>query len=95
MKISVAQPAARWYKQEMELCEGDSLRIFVRLGGCESVQPGFSLGVMKDTPRTPALQQMVEGILFYMEEDNIWYLDNKALYIQFDELFDDVRFLVV
>ncbi|WP_274650539.1 HesB/YadR/YfhF family protein [Paenibacillus humicola] len=95
MKIVVAQPAARWYKQEMELCEGDSLRFFVRLGGHGSVQPGFSLGVMKDTPRSPALKQVVEGILFYIEEDNVWYLEEKELHVHYDESFEDIRYELV
>ncbi|GGG13874.1 HesB/YadR/YfhF family protein [Paenibacillus abyssi] len=95
MNIIVEQPAARWYKQEMSLSDGDSLRVFVRLGGCGSVQPGFSLGVMKETPRNPGLSQEVEGIVFYMEEDNLWYLDGRALHIRFDEQLDDIQFEVI
>ena len=33
---------------------------------------------MKDSPRKPAFKQVVEGIIFYLEEDNVWYLDNKS-----------------
>lgn len=95
MSLVVEQLAARWYKREMSLAEGDHLRIFVRLGGCGSVQPGFSLGVMKEYPRYPALREVVEGIVFYIEEDNLWYLDNKELRIQFDEKQDDIRMEVI
>ncbi|XEC92918.1 HesB/YadR/YfhF family protein [Paenibacillus tarimensis] len=91
MRLVVEDNAARWYKREMSLEEGDQVRIFVRLGGCGSVQPGFSLGLTKDTPRKPALQHAAEGILFYMEEDNLWYLDGRELYIVLDEDQDDIR----
>ncbi|WP_219837404.1 HesB/YadR/YfhF family protein [Paenibacillus sp. R14(2021)] len=90
MKLTVEQTAARWYIREMNLSDGDHLRIFVRLGGSGSVQPGFSLGVMKDVPRNPGLQEVVEGITFYMEADNLWYLEEKQLLIRFNELEDDI-----
>ncbi|GGD66141.1 HesB/YadR/YfhF family protein [Paenibacillus nasutitermitis] len=90
MRIVVEQPAALWYKREMSLTDGDSLKLFVRLGGCGSVQPGFSLGVIRDTPGNAALQHAVEGIVFYMEDDHLWYLDNKVLHIRYDEKLDDI-----
>lgn len=91
MRIVVEQPAAQWYKREMALTEGDFLKLFVRLGGSGSIQPGFSLGVTRDTPRNLGLHYSVEGIIFYMEEDNLWYLDNKELHISYDEQQDDIR----
>ena len=85
MRILVDEAAMRWYKEEMDLNGGDCLRVFVRLGGCGSVHSGFSLGIMKDNPSKPAISQESGGILFYMEEDNIWYLENNDLYIYYDE----------
>ncbi|WP_028558930.1 HesB/YadR/YfhF family protein [Paenibacillus pinihumi] len=90
MNLTVEPTAAQWYKQELLLEAGDALRIYVQLGGCGSVQPGFSLGVVKDTPRKPALQHEVDGILFYMEEDNLWYLDDKSLRISYGQQDDDI-----
>jgi uncharacterized protein YneR len=95
MRIVVEQAAARWYKREMSLVDGDDLRIFVRMGGCGSVVPGLSLGVMKDTPVSPALSEVVEGIRFYIEDDNVWYLDHRELHILFDEKHDDISLEVV
>lgn len=66
-EIAVEPPAAQWYKREMGLNDGDFVRIFVRLGGFETVKPGYSLGVMKDSPTNPALQTTVEGVTFYMD----------------------------
>lgn len=90
MRISVEQSAARWYIREMDLTDGDHVRIFVRLGGSGSVQPGYSLGVMKDVPRNPGVQDVVEGITFYMEADNLWFLEDKELFIRFLEQEDDI-----
>ncbi|WP_168119836.1 HesB/YadR/YfhF family protein [Paenibacillus sp. HB172176] len=83
MRIEVEEAAARWYKEEMGLTGGESLRVFVRLGGCGSVHSGLSLGITQDIPRKPAISQRCEGILFFMEEDNVWYLDNNDLHLYY------------
>lgn len=95
MKLTVEQAAARWYKEQMDLSDGDALRIFVRLGGCGSVHPGLSLGITKDTPRSAGLTHEIEGILFYMEEDNLWYLNDKELRISFDDRYVEISMKVV
>ena len=89
MKLSVEPNAARWYKEELGLSDGDQLRVFVRLGGCGSVQPGLSLGIMKDESRRPGLRQEAEGLVFFMEEDQLWYLDGKELHLRFDAEQDE------
>lgn len=94
MKLVVEQTAARWYKSEMELVDGDAVRIYVRLGGCGSVHPGLSLGVIKDTPRSMGISQEVDGIIYFIEEDNIWYLENKSLRISFDEKYEEIAMVV-
>jgi len=94
-EIAVELAAAQWYKQEMGLNDGDFVRIFVRLGGFETVKPGYSLGVMKDSPTNPALQTTVEGVTFFMEEANVWYLGEKKLHIEFDPGCEDIRMNIV
>jgi uncharacterized protein YneR len=90
MKLIVEQPAAEWYKEQMGLAEGDALRIYVRLGGCGSVHPGLSLGVIKEEPRKAGLSQTIDGVTYYIEEDNLWYLDNKTLTISFQEQYEEI-----
>ncbi|MGR7945242.1 MULTISPECIES: HesB/YadR/YfhF family protein [unclassified Paenibacillus] len=90
MNLVVEQAAARWYKEQMGLSDGDSLRIFVRLGGCGSVHPGLSLGITKEEPRNAGLKHLVEGITFYLEDDNLWYVDNKELRISFNEQYEEI-----
>ncbi|MGG1636893.1 hypothetical protein BK120_19035 [Paenibacillus sp. FSL A5-0031] len=94
MNLIVEQPAARWYKKEMGLSDGEAIRIYVRLGGCGSVHPGLSLGIMKDEPKTAGLRDVVEGITYFIEDDNLWYLDNKTLRISFDEKYEEIKMVV-
>ncbi|MWC27999.1 HesB/YadR/YfhF family protein [Paenibacillus sp. MMS18-CY102] len=94
MKINVEPAVAQWYIDEMGLKHGDQLHIFVRLGGCGSVQPGMSLGITKEPSEAPRLKQVSEGIEFYMLEDQLWYLENKSLSLQFNEKEEGVGFYV-
>lgn len=94
MKLIVEQPAASWYKSQMELQQGDHVRIYVRLGGCGSVHPGLSLGVMKDQPREIGLMEEVEGVNFYIEQDNLWYLEEKELTVSFDAPTEEIKMSV-
>ncbi|GFN31682.1 HesB/YadR/YfhF family protein [Paenibacillus xylaniclasticus] len=94
MKIKVDADVARWYINEMSLKPGDQMQIFVRLGGCGSVQPGMSLGITKEASNAPRLSQVREGIEFYMLEDQLWYLDNKDLELRFEENWEGVGFVV-
>ncbi|MFD0715456.1 HesB/YadR/YfhF family protein [Paenibacillus sp. GCM10027626] len=94
MKLVVEPEAASWYKRAMDLADGACLRIYVRLGGCGSVHPGLSLGIMEDVPRSPGLRTNVEGIEFYIEEENLWYLEQKDLRIAFDAQDEEIRMTV-
>ncbi len=45
MNLSVTKEAAQWYKNELNLQSGETLRLFVQYGGCSTVQKGLSLGI--------------------------------------------------
>ncbi|MCD8500581.1 MAG: HesB/YadR/YfhF family protein [Bacillaceae bacterium] len=77
MQLSISKGAANFYKKQMELSEGDSLRLYVRVGGCGS--GGFSVGVTIDTPSSRAYVSAVNGIQFFVEEDDFWYLDGITI----------------
>ncbi|MGO4547862.1 HesB/YadR/YfhF family protein [Paenibacillus sp. 2TAB23] len=94
MKLEVEDAAGGFYKQAMGLVNGEAIRIYVRLGGCGSVHPGLSLGVTKDEPIQIGLQTVVDGITYYMEQDNLWYLDNKSLRISYDEQHEEIKMIV-
>lgn len=84
MKISVTNEAARWYINEIDLKKGDRIRFFVRYGGCSTVQSGFSLGINQDEPFEIGVETTVEGILFFIEEKDLWYFSDHDLIVSFD-----------
>lgn len=85
MKISISEDAAKWYKEELDLNDGDSLRFYIRYGGCSNVQKGFSLGVEKGIPNEIGSQAKKLGITFYIEKDDLWYFENQDVSIELDQ----------
>ncbi|PBB04858.1 MULTISPECIES: HesB/YadR/YfhF family protein [Salimicrobium] len=89
MNITVSEEAAQWYKEEMDLTEGDAIQFFVRYGGSGGLQPGLSLGMKIETPYEPVAETNVEGILFFVEKADEWYFDTYSLKITYDENLEE------
>ncbi|ANB58943.1 iron-sulfur cluster biosynthesis family protein [Anoxybacillus sp. B7M1] len=85
MEIIIKPKALAWYKEELDLREGDSIRFFARYGGCSTVQKGFSLGMEKSVPSDPKAQTTIDGITFFVEDNDIWYFDGHDLIVDFNE----------
>ncbi|MBA2875472.1 HesB/YadR/YfhF family protein [Thermaerobacillus caldiproteolyticus] len=94
MEIVIKPKAFEWYKEELDLHEGDFVRFFARYGGCGTVQKGFSLGITKETPIHPKAQTTVDGVTFFIEDNDIWYFDNHDLIVDFNEQANEPVFLV-
>lgn len=91
MDIQITEAATDWYKHEYELKEG-AIRLFVRYGGIGGHIPGFSLGVIIEQPSNPLTSTEMNNMLFYVEESDAWYFDDKDLIITLDEEKNEPRF---
>ncbi|MFC0560002.1 iron-sulfur cluster biosynthesis family protein [Halalkalibacter alkalisediminis] len=81
MQLTITDSAALLYKKEIPLYDGDTIRLYVRVGGVGS--GGFSVGIMKDLPTDTSFKIQKQGITFFVTEDDFWYLDGMT--IQYDE----------
>ncbi|MDR6244621.1 uncharacterized protein YneR [Paenibacillus hunanensis] len=95
MSIAVSDEAARWYKKELDLKEGDAIRFYARYSSNSDIHPGFSLGISVEQPISPALQQQAEGIQFYMESQDMWYLNGYRLNVEYMDHEDDIRYAYI
>ncbi|GKU82803.1 HesB/YadR/YfhF family protein [Niallia sp. NCCP-28] len=84
MKIFISDQAASWYKEEMNLKDGDYVRFFARYGGCSTVQQGFSLGISKEEPINIGISTEKFGITYYIEEKDVWYFDDSDFAAEFN-----------
>ena len=85
MKITIDEQSPAWYKNELELEKGDSLRFFPRYGGYSPIQSGFSLGINKEKAEQPATSLNQDGVTYFVTEDDVWYFDGNDLHVTFDE----------
>ncbi|RJR09840.1 hypothetical protein C4588_04455 [Candidatus Parcubacteria bacterium] len=92
MKMTMSQQALEWYKNELDLKSGDSIRFHIRYGGCSTVQKGFSLGIVQENPDQPAASVEQDGLTFFVEEKDEWYFDGHDLHITMDEELNEPKF---
>ncbi len=95
MNITIDDLSVQWYIKELDLKQGDSIRFFARYGGCGTIQKGFSLGVLKDAPTNIGAKTEKDGIKFYIEEDDLWYFDQRDFSITFNEKNQEPEFHTV
>ena len=84
MDIQITKPALKWFIDELDL-KGDNeyIRFFARYGGCGSHQSGFSLGINQEDPTKIGAKLEVEGITFYIEENDLWYFKGHDLKVKY------------
>ncbi|OAB41426.1 HesB/YadR/YfhF family protein [Paenibacillus glacialis] len=93
MNIRMSSNAARWYIRELHLNTGDSVRFFPRYSSGGGLHPGFSLGISVEEPSNDILSQDVEGIRFFLEERDLWYLKGYNLVVDYVESHDDIDYV--
>jgi uncharacterized protein YneR len=92
MKINVHEEAAQWYKDEMGLEEGESIRIFTKLyGGIATVFPNYFLGIQIGSNEPTAVEGQGAGITFYLTKEDDWILKEHDLEVKMGE--DEAEFV--
>ncbi|WP_136604801.1 HesB/YadR/YfhF family protein [Paenibacillus dokdonensis] len=93
MKLRISNDAAKWYIKELGLQNGSALRFFPRYSSGGGLHPGFSLGISVEDPERPLLKEELEGIIFFMEEQDGWYLRGYDLVVRYLESQDDIEYI--
>jgi uncharacterized protein YneR len=92
MQIKMSDQVFQWYKDELSLTKGDTIRFYVRYGGFNSFIKGFSLGLDKDLPAQNHIGIEKDGITFFIDQQDTWYFDDKDLTIVFNEQLGEPEF---
>ncbi|HLR73912.1 MAG TPA: hypothetical protein VK077_01490 [Virgibacillus sp.] len=94
MNIQVTSEAAKWYISELDLQPSSYLRFFPRYGGVGGLIPGFSIGISFDKPVHLHASTQVEGITFFIEQNDAWYFDEKnELKIALNKTLNEPEFI--
>ena len=93
MSFTLTEKAARWLKRELQLDHGDYVRFYVRYGGMNGPGNGFSLGVNVTKPVQVGEKTVVDDTTFFVEQDDVWFLQEYDLIIQYNDKADDIEFV--
>ncbi|RLK62881.1 iron-sulfur cluster biosynthesis protein [Atopobacter sp. AH10] len=85
MKLSIAQEAVEFYKEEMGLVEGYGVRFLGKVYGTSPVHEGFSLAVVVDQAKDPVALIERDGIPFFIESGDEWFFEDYDLSVEFDK----------
>jgi len=91
MQIDVTDRAVACLKDEWGFAEGEQVRLYVRYAGGGS--DPYALGILKEQPSgEEAFRTIAGGIVFYIEERDVWFLQGKRLTI--DARGEELLFLL-
>lgn len=92
-KIEITSQAMNWFINELGAEKGDFVQLYARYGGFSSLHAGFSLGVMLNHPVDPAIMTEKDGIMFYIEKKDEWYVKDHLLIIDVNEKTNELQFI--
>jgi len=92
VNIKVTKEALRWFKEEMEVTSGDSIRFYARYGGSSPFHQGFSLGMNRETPHDVGVNEIIEGIYFYIEKDDLWFFNEHNLLVDVNVTTEELKY---
>lgn len=92
MEIVITQTAIEWFKSDIGLTKGDQLRFYAQFYGSSPVQQGYSLAFAKEAPINAVVSTEIEGILFFIEDTDLWYFDGHDLHVDYNEKEDELEY---
>jgi uncharacterized protein YneR len=79
MGFEVTPAALECFQKEWGFEDGEQIRVFVRyVSGGETP---FALGITRDTPQEPVLTAHAGALTFFMERQDVWFLEGSRLQI--------------
>ncbi|ACA40542.1 HesB/YadR/YfhF family protein [Lysinibacillus sphaericus] len=92
MKIALTNEALQWFKQEMEVEPGDTIRFYARYGGSSPFHEGFSLGMTLEEPIAIGAEAVIDGVTYYIDEKDLWFFNDHNLHVDVDASLDELQY---
>lgn len=92
-KITVTPAASKWFREEMHLKPDQGVHFFGRVYGNTNAHRGFSTGMSRhDHPADPLVDQVVDGIHYYIEKAEDWFFKGLDLTVDYDPQTDGPKY---
>ncbi|WP_047375247.1 HesB/YadR/YfhF family protein [Exiguobacterium sp. ZOR0005] len=82
MKINVTEEALQFFKDEMEVESGQTVRLFAKYGGSTDLTHGFSVGVITEDIDNAAVETEADGIRFVVAEQDEWLFQGQDVNVE-------------
>ncbi|WP_214764070.1 HesB/YadR/YfhF family protein [Exiguobacterium sp. s141] len=82
MKINVTEEALQFFKDEMEVEAGQTVRLFAKYGGSTDLTHGFSVGVIIEDIDNAAVETEADGIRFVVAEQDEWLFQGQDVNVE-------------
>jgi len=93
MEIVVSNSAINWFKDEVDLKNGDKVKFYAKIYGSSPVQENFSLGFTVDNdPIDMMVKTETEGLTFYVEGTDLWFFNGHDLHVDYNEKKDELEY---
>ncbi|MGE7988604.1 HesB/YadR/YfhF family protein [Lysinibacillus fusiformis] len=92
MKIALTDEAIQWFKHEMEVEPGDTIRFYARYGGSSPFHEGFSLGMTREEPIAIGAESVIDGVTYYIDEKDLWFFNDHNLHVDVDASLDELQY---
>ncbi|MEG0259445.1 MAG: HesB/YadR/YfhF family protein [Lysinibacillus sp.] len=92
MNIILTAAAREWFVREMEVEHGDTIRFYARYGGSSPFHEGFSLGMTREEPIDIGVKTVVEDVIYYIDDKDLWFFNNHNLHVDVDTYLDELKY---
>lgn len=93
MELVITDQAHNWFKDELDLETGDTLRIFGKYGGSTNVHVGFSTGIQVVEPMESLEAVNKDGITYFTEHGDEWFFSDYILTVDLDPILEEPRYI--
>ncbi|RFB14996.1 HesB/YadR/YfhF family protein [Bacillus sp. HNG] len=93
MEMTISDAALKWFKEDISVKKGDSVRFYPMFYGTSPVQEKYSLAFSThDEPIQIHTSQSVDEVMFYVEEDDIWFFNGHNLIVDYNPDKDELEY---
>ncbi|MDX8045628.1 HesB/YadR/YfhF family protein [Gracilibacillus sp. S3-1-1] len=93
MEIKISDQALQWFKDEVEVNDGETVKFQAKYGGSSPIHDGFSLAFALHEPLKDTVTSTEKGgITFFIDASDEWFFKGYNLIVGYDEKLEEVAY---
>ncbi len=93
MEIKVSDQALQWFKDDVEVSDGNTIKFQAKYGGYSPIHEGFLLAFALNEPMGETITTTEKnGITFFIDDTDAWYFEGYNLIVEYDDKLDEVAY---